>query len=85
MIVLNDNESTISGKAIDLIAELGIVTEQVISTIQKDIPREEVVDLVNYSVRFGIEFSGMSEEERRMRHVAIMLREMQNGGRKDED
>ena len=54
MIVCSDGISRINGKAIDIIAELGMVTEQVIETIQKDIPREEVVDLVNESVRLGI-------------------------------
>lgn len=73
-----DNDSIeVRGNTLDILAELGMLTEHIIAIMQKDIPRDVVVGAVKKAINTGIELSGQKDMEfSRMQEVAEILRKI---------
>lgn len=78
MIKYDKGSVEIAGNGIDVLAELGVLTEQVIVIMQRDIPREIVVGAVMSAINGAIEASNQidSEEQKRMQEVIEILKSM---------
>ena len=78
MIKYDKGSVEITGNGIDVLAELGVLTEQVIVIMQRDIPREIVVGAVMTAINGAIELSNQkdSEEQKRMQEVIEILKSM---------
>lgn len=82
MIKYSAGSVEVNGSGIDILAELGMLTEYIISTMQKDIPRDIVVGAVKRAIDVGIEFSGREDSEaRRTLEVAEILKNMAKVGK----
>lgn len=78
MIKYDKGSVEIAGNGIDVLAELGVLAEQVIVIMQRDIPREIVVGAVMSAINGAIEASNQidSEEQKRMQEVIEILKSM---------
>ena len=78
MIKYDKGSVEIAGNGIDVLAELGVIAEQVIVIMQRDIPREIVVGAVMSAINGAIEASNQidSEEQNRMQEVIEILKSM---------
>lgn len=88
MIKYDKGSVEITGNGIDVLTELGVLTEQVIVIMQRDIPREIVVGAVMSAINGAIELSNQkdSEEQKRMQEVAEILKNMKESeGTEDAD
>lgn len=74
-----DNDSIeVRGNTLDILTELGMLTEHIIAMMQKYFPRDVVVGVVKKAINTGIELSGQKDMElSRMHEVAEILRKIQ--------
>ena len=79
MIKCDGTSVELRGKGIDILTDLGVLTEQIIVAMQKEMPREVAIGAVEATVNLAIKLSGekCSEEQKRMQEVAEILKNMQ--------
>lgn len=85
MIKCENNEVTIKGYSIDILAEFGAVTISVLRMLENgDIPREKAVEVVRRTVEFGIENAPEENSEKtREKEARDALFKLIFGGGKD--
>lgn len=86
MIKCDDKSSEVNGNAMDILAELGMLTQHIITMMQEDFPRDVIVGAVKIVMNAAIELSGQKDsEQQRMQEVIKILKGMENGGTGDAD
>lgn len=78
MIKCNKSSVEIEGNVIDVLSELGLLSDYIVKIMQRDMSREFAVEVVKTAINAGIELSGQEDlKQKRMQEVAEILKNME--------